>query len=401
MSLTITNIRLFSEWDVYYYQTDNRPLNDLITNQDAIVEYISANESTWSGGLSYNLPIASASTLGGVKIGSGLSIDSGTGILTAIPSTPFATIATTSTAGLVKVGSGLDIDSVTGVLVANYTIAPATSTTIGGVKVGSGLTVDSHGLISAVFPGMYVLPLATASSLGGVKIGSGLVSVGTDGTIAVDFTVNSTPIDNTTKAITPAYLQAVLAGTTGTPTSGTLLSHTLISTVGAWTYTVSNPATTQVKLTISGAGGGGGGGDYVSDQTGSTTGVGQTGGNAGLSIITLSASTSSLKTFNGVVGGKGSGGLGANSSNISSGDPGGTTTCYKESLSTGHTLVLTATGGAGGLFTYPGTAAAGTATGGSSNTTGGGASGGVGGSDSDAGPGADGQDGYVIIEELT
>ena len=50
-----------------------------------------------SGGSQYELPIASASTLGGVKIGTGVNIDSG-GVIS-VDETP---IATTSTAGKVK-----------------------------------------------------------------------------------------------------------------------------------------------------------------------------------------------------------------------------------------------------------------------------------------------------------
>jgi hypothetical protein len=60
----------------------------------------------------YTLPIASGSTLGGVKVGSGLSID-GTGLLSA--SSYILPIASASTLGGIKVGSGLSIDG-TGVL---------------------------------------------------------------------------------------------------------------------------------------------------------------------------------------------------------------------------------------------------------------------------------------------
>lgn len=51
------------------------------------------------GGESYTLPAATASKLGGVKVGSGLSI-TGSGVLSADPQTPSA--ATQSTAGVVR-----------------------------------------------------------------------------------------------------------------------------------------------------------------------------------------------------------------------------------------------------------------------------------------------------------
>ena len=69
------------------------------------------------GGGSYTLPIASASTLGGIKVGTGLSIDSTTGVLTATGGSSYTLpTASSSTLGGVKVGDGLSIDSSTGVL---------------------------------------------------------------------------------------------------------------------------------------------------------------------------------------------------------------------------------------------------------------------------------------------
>ena len=62
----------------------------------------------------YSLPVAGADTLGGVKVGSGLSIDAN-GVL-----------------------SG---DS--------YSLPVAGANTLGGVKVGSGLSIDANGVLSA------------------------------------------------------------------------------------------------------------------------------------------------------------------------------------------------------------------------------------------------------------
>jgi hypothetical protein len=66
------------------------------------------------GGGSYTLPIASGGTLGGIKIGSGLSID-GSGVVTA---------------------SG------------SYTLPTASGVTLGGIKIGSGLSIDGNGVVT-------------------------------------------------------------------------------------------------------------------------------------------------------------------------------------------------------------------------------------------------------------
>ena len=65
----------------------------------------------------YELPIAGAETLGGVKVGSGLSINAETGVLSA--SGYELPIAGAEILGGVKVGSGLSINAETGVLSAN------------------------------------------------------------------------------------------------------------------------------------------------------------------------------------------------------------------------------------------------------------------------------------------
>lgn len=76
------------------------------------------------GGTEYKLPIASASELGGIKIGDGLTI------------------------------------SEDGVLSANeeetYVLPPATKNSLGGVKVGSGLSVNNEGQISVNSSGQSV-----------------------------------------------------------------------------------------------------------------------------------------------------------------------------------------------------------------------------------------------------
>lgn len=86
------------------------------------------------GGGSYVLPPATSVRLGGVMIGSGISVD------------------------------------VNGVISASE-LAPATSERLGGVKIGSGVNVSEDGTLS-VTP--YTLPVASSDTLGGIKVGTGL-----------------------------------------------------------------------------------------------------------------------------------------------------------------------------------------------------------------------------------
>jgi hypothetical protein len=97
-----------------------------------------------------NIPVASAGTLGGVKVGANLSID-GNGVLSANPGAYTLPIASAGSLGGIKVGANLSIDA-GGVLSANagsYTLPTASLTTLGGVKVGANLSIDGNGVLSA------------------------------------------------------------------------------------------------------------------------------------------------------------------------------------------------------------------------------------------------------------
>ena len=128
---------------------------------------------------SYTLPAATSSTLGGVKIGSNITVSSGTisisktNVTTALGYTP----PTTDT---------------------KYTLPNATSSTLGGVKIGSNITVNS-GTISLTKANVtsalgytppttdtkYTLPTGNASTAGGVKLSDSTSSISsTSGGIA-------------------------------------------------------------------------------------------------------------------------------------------------------------------------------------------------------------------------
>ena len=108
-----------------------------------------------------SIPVASNTVLGAIKIGSGLQINSSTGV--ASLDLPYATA---NTLGGVKIGTGLSIDN-SGVLSTSASaIGIASPTTLGGIKNGPTLIVDqTTGVANVAQP---------TSQLGGVIIGSGL-----------------------------------------------------------------------------------------------------------------------------------------------------------------------------------------------------------------------------------
>ena len=121
----------------------------------------------------YNLPTATSSVLGGVKVGNNLSIDPVTGVLSAENSYSLPT-ASDLVLGGVKVGNNLSIDPVTGVLSAgnSYNLPTATSSVLGGVKVdASSITIDAGGIIS----------VPAVASIG---ISNGIAQLGSDGKLA-------------------------------------------------------------------------------------------------------------------------------------------------------------------------------------------------------------------------
>lgn len=108
---------------------------------------ISVSGGGSSGGGNYTLPTASSSTLGGVKVGSGLTINT-SGVLSAdvTASTLTAYAKITDLSAVAKTGSYNDLTNKPTIPSA-YTLPNATSSTLGGVKIGSNISV-SNGTIS-------------------------------------------------------------------------------------------------------------------------------------------------------------------------------------------------------------------------------------------------------------
>lgn len=103
---------------------------------------ISVSGGGGSGG-NYILPTASSSTLGGVKVGSGLTINT-SGVLSAdvTASTLSAYAKTTDLSAVAKSGNYNDLSNKP-TIPAAYTLPNATSSTLGGVKIGSNISVSS------------------------------------------------------------------------------------------------------------------------------------------------------------------------------------------------------------------------------------------------------------------
>lgn len=102
--------------------------------------------------------------------------------------------ATTTSLGGIKVGANLSITD-DGVLSANasqYELPIASTSTLGGIKISSDFTIDEDGTLHTTSSGGsgYVLPVATASTLGGVKQGTN-VTIAADGTLSATDTTYS------------------------------------------------------------------------------------------------------------------------------------------------------------------------------------------------------------------
>jgi hypothetical protein len=109
------------------------------------------NFTITSAGLS--LPTASGSVLGGIKVGTGLSID----------------------------GSGVLSSSIT-----QYSLPTASGSVLGGIKVGTGLAIDGSGVLSSSIT-QYSLPTSSTSVLGGVKVDGTSITI-SSGTISAVLT---------------------------------------------------------------------------------------------------------------------------------------------------------------------------------------------------------------------
>lgn len=207
----------------------------------------------------YTLPIATASVLGGIKVGTGLSIASG--VLSVNFSAYTLPAATTTTLGGVIVGTGLSISSgtlstnlaaaqipnldtskITSGVFAVARIPIATTAAVGGVSVSTGLSVTAAGALSlatVVTAGTY--PKITFDAYGRVTGGSAMVAgdipslpasiitsgalgvtVGGTGktTVAINSMLYASAANTYAEVTTNAFGRSLLNATSGTMFSG-------------------------------------------------------------------------------------------------------------------------------------------------------------------------------------
>ena len=150
-------------WGVFY-----NPVTKELTTSTAAVGTGSG------GGGSYTLPIASTSTLGGIKIGTGF-IESPAGVFNV--SAVSMPAATTSTLGGIKVGPSMFINS------ASVLDNIIKNTSTNGIYITNSEFPDSAGYRTRTWG----LRIATPSTLGGVAIGDNINISTVTGAISVPF----------------------------------------------------------------------------------------------------------------------------------------------------------------------------------------------------------------------
>lgn len=188
----------------------DEPSSGVVTKVNGVSPDASGNV-TITVGSDYTLPTATSSTLGGVKIGSNISVSSGTisvsssNVTSALGYTPVKTVNGTSpnTSGAVTI----DV----------------------GVKKVNGVTPDSNGNVSITVGSDYTLPTATSSTLGGVTIGSN---------ISVSNGKISLTSSNVTTALgfTPLSSTGTAARATADASGNTITSTYLTKTDASNTY---------------------------------------------------------------------------------------------------------------------------------------------------------------------
>lgn len=180
------------------------------------ITFTGAVTGTWDGSSAktvnipsaYSLPTASATTLGGVKVGTGLSITNG--VLSATSTAYTLPAATSSVLGGIKVGyttTGknykVQLDSSNNAYVnvpwtdTNTTYNNATTAAAGLMSATDKAKLD--GVASGA--NKYSLPTASTSTLGGIKIGTGL-NINSNGVVSID---NSSTVQSISQTYTLTY----------------------------------------------------------------------------------------------------------------------------------------------------------------------------------------------------
>ena len=154
--------------------------------KDGYVAYSQEEKDKLKDLKNFELEPAATDKLGGVKVGTGLSIEVD-GTLTAtgvsVDLSPYMKktdadnkfVTKETDKGLSK-NDYTDADKAKLAGLENYVLPVAAADKLGGIKIGSGLAIDSDGVVTAAGGGgtPYVLPKASNTELGGIKVGTGL-----------------------------------------------------------------------------------------------------------------------------------------------------------------------------------------------------------------------------------
>ena len=133
--------------------------------------------------------------------------------------------ATSSTLGGVKIGDNIDIDST-----GHISVPIASASSVGLVKVGTGLAVSSDGTLTAT--GTYELPEATKNTLGGVYVDDELSTTSTH------------PVQNAVVSLELQEIDGDVSTLSGTVSGLSTTVGNLSNTVGTLNTTVTTLGTT-------------------------------------------------------------------------------------------------------------------------------------------------------------
>lgn len=174
-------------WVTLLTSTTSIDINTLLPSQGGQAgKFLRSNGTTvtWENPPQYTLPTATNSVLGGIKIGTGMTITAG-GVVNVNPVVTGVT--------QIVAGSNITIspESGTGVVTIAaaggggggpaYILPPATTTTLGGIKVGGNLEMSATGVLNVVGVGTLTSVGVTSSDLtvtgSPISTGSGTINL--------------------------------------------------------------------------------------------------------------------------------------------------------------------------------------------------------------------------------